>query len=308
MDPDSIPMPDEFHGFGDDTPIPGRIKIITEGEGDLERVVKVVREKRRGRPKGSKEEDSLNVGSILEEKRRSGSVQPPKTAVYPTRPPHIPASPKVPLGTSSRPEVFLLGKLSDDLTVSKLPKTGPVLCCFLFHLENGLTKKEAAQKTLDTLKKSWEHHFGIRVIFGKDFESDVADESLKIISPDKAICEKIFSIHNEYKKLEQSSRKHDRAKVPSHLDKVDKFVSNVLEMPLNIARKNYETIFQEKSGIKDWKEDIEHLKKQMEKDQSSSCDSWDLKQQKKDDRKASELITADKKEQKTKEHNNELQE
>ena len=242
----------------------------------------------------------------MEERSCPHLVETATSPVYPNKAAHIPTTSKVPLGTSSRPEVFLLGLLSSDLSVSKLPKTGPVLNCFLFHLRSGLDKKEAAQKTVESLKETWQHHFGIRVIFGKDFENDKVDESRKIISTDKYICEKIVSLHNEYNKLEQTSRRPDRAKTSAFLNKVDKFVNNVLDMPFNITRKDFEKVLKEKSGIRDWKEDIEHLQRQMEKDQASSCDSLDLKQKKKDVRKLTECISSQNTTQKNQDQDEEL--
>ena len=274
-------------------------KTLTEGEGDEEHVVNVIREKRRGRPQGPSarsEGDDLDRKVILEEKLRFKSNDTPTSPIYPTRAPHIPATPKVPLGTSSRPEVFLLGKRTKDLSVSKIPKSGPVLRCYMFHLENGDSKKMAAGKTTQSVKISWKHHCGIRVIFGKDFETDdKVDESVKIVSSDKYIGEKIDVLHIEYIKLEKTSRKPDRAKTKTSIEKVDMFVKNTLEMPFNITKKNFEYIFEKKSGIKDWKEDVEHLKKQLQKDQASSCDAWDVKQKKKDYRKLAESVSADKK-------------
>ena len=116
-------MPDMFSRFGDEMPIPGRLKIITRGEGNNEEVIQVVHEKRRGRPKGTTEEAKLDYMSILEE-RTHPHFEIVTFPIYPGKVSHIPNTSKVFLGTSSRPEVFLLGPLSTDLSVSKLPKTG----------------------------------------------------------------------------------------------------------------------------------------------------------------------------------------
>ena len=40
-----------FSRFGDEMPIPGRLIIITRGEGNNKEVIQVVHEKRRGRQK-----------------------------------------------------------------------------------------------------------------------------------------------------------------------------------------------------------------------------------------------------------------
>ena len=87
---------------------------------------------------------------------------------------------------------------------------------------------------------------------------------------------------------------------------MDKFVNNVLDMPFNITRKDFEKVLKEKSGKRDWKEDIEHLQRQMEKDQASSCDSLDLKQKKKDVRKLTECISFQNTTQKNQDQDEEL--
>ena len=112
--------------------------------------------------------------SILEE-RTHPHFEIATFPIYPGKVSHIPITSKVFLGTSSRPEVFLLGPLSTDLDNPKLA------------LGNGLDKKEAVQKTVESLRKSWQHHFGIRVILGKEFETGEVDESREIISTDKML-------------------------------------------------------------------------------------------------------------------------
>ena len=64
-DLEHFPMPDEFYGFGDETPIPGRLKIITKGDGDSEELVKVVHEIRKGLEKGTTEDWKKVVVHIL---------------------------------------------------------------------------------------------------------------------------------------------------------------------------------------------------------------------------------------------------
>ena len=61
----SPPSPD-FHGFDQDTFIPGQLVIETEGDGDAEQVVKVWRKKARGRPMGAKTKSDVNQSNLLE--------------------------------------------------------------------------------------------------------------------------------------------------------------------------------------------------------------------------------------------------
>ena len=73
------------------------------------------------------------------------------------------------------------------------------------------------------------------------------DYSTIIISPDKAIREKLFVILKEYNDLELTSRRPDRAKTEKLLSNVKKFQEK-LETPLNISRKNVEEIFCQESS------------------------------------------------------------
>ena len=62
-------------------------------------------------------------------------------------------------------------------------------------------------------------------------------------------------------------------------------MSNVLDMPFNIARMDHETILKEDSGITDWREDLKHLQNQLKRDQIGTCDRLDFVQKKKENRK-----------------------
>ena len=59
------------------------------------------------------------------------------------------------------------------------------------NIFSGNTQKEVKVlgdlKTVESLRKSWQHHFGIRVILGKEFETGEVDESREIISTDKML-------------------------------------------------------------------------------------------------------------------------
>ena len=61
-------------------------------------------------------------------------------------------------------------------------------------------------------------------------------------------------------------------------------------MPLNILRQDFEMVLRLDSGITDWKEDLQHLYKQLQRDQVVTCDRLDFKQKKKDDRKVLEKM------------------
>ena len=62
----------------------------------------------------------------------------------------------------------------------------------------------------------------------------------------------------------------------------------MLDMPLNILCQDFKIILQLDSGITDWKEDLQHLYNQLQRDQVGTCDRLDFKHKKKDDRKVLE--------------------
>ena len=94
--------------------------------------------------------------------------------------------PRIGEGTSSRPKVYLLDALPRaDLGSAKLPKTGPIMLHFFHNLiqnpkmvqnSNKLTLaskvavEEAARETVVEVKRVWKHHFGLRVIEGREYE------------------------------------------------------------------------------------------------------------------------------------------
>ena len=128
-----------FHGFGDDTIFPGRLVLVTDGQGDEEHVVKVVRRQQTGRPCGGWEKDkTVNIDNILDVTRR-----PPPNPL----PSHCSSSssnstsspsrilPAKVSGSHSRPKPYLLDKLETSFSFAKLPKTKSVLSFFLSMLE-----------------------------------------------------------------------------------------------------------------------------------------------------------------------------
>ena len=63
-----------------------------------------------------------------------------------------------------------------------------------------------------------------------------------------------------------------------------------LDMPFNILCRDYEDNLRHEAGIKDWKEDLEHLHNQLAREQVGACGGYDAKQKKRDDRKYRELL------------------
>ena len=75
-----------------------------------------------------------------------------------------------------------------------------------------------------------------------------------------------------------------------------------MDLPFNIAKQNYEKILM-KSGIIDWTEDLAHLKNQLKKEQPGCCHSFDLRQEKKDERRMREKSAKEERERKERERN-----
>ena len=117
--------------------------------------------------------------------------------------------------------------------------------------------KEAARDTRQKLKDVWLHHFGPRLVEGREFGiEDVEDKSKKMIKSDRHIDDKIQNVWKEWVKLEKESRKTGKASSAFFLGKQDKF-SHQLKMPFNISIVNAEEIIRD-SGIKDWQEETEY--------------------------------------------------
>ena len=73
-----------------------------------------------------------------------------------------------------------------------------------------------------------------------------------MIMEDFNIRTKVLKIWKDWKDVERTSRKEDRAMKPSFLVMQEKFEKEVLDMPFNTLCKGCEEVLQH-SGIKDWK-------------------------------------------------------
>ena len=303
----SPPSSPPFYGFGPETVIPERIIIETTGRDEDEKVVNVFRKKRTGRPRGQKSTSRVNPSDILDTTTRSGIPLPDQVDLLsPARADSAPAMSSSPArfsskaassstsvpkhssnpGTRSRPKLFLLDNPCSSLGFVKLPKNKDVLSIFLSLLSNS-TPDKAAAETACKVKEVWLHHFGPRMILGVDMNEEVK----KMIVDDKHIKVKITGVWKEWKELDRISKREDRANKVEFLNMKEKFVNEVLEMPLNILRVNYEEILKNESGIKDCREDLMHLHYQLQREQVGCCDSRDYKQRKRDSRVAADKLS-----------------
>ena len=245
----------------------------TEGEGDEEQLVRVYKVKKMGRPSiGWEKDTTVSEENILAHPRRLNVQGEESLPEICSSTPSLSskAAPKKIPGTSSRKKHFLLENTDSTIKIAKLPKSRTVLSNFLLQLEDkDLDKVGAAQETLKNVKEVWKHNFGMRVILG--FDSDLQEKTKKMIIEDQYACTKIISIWKQLMELERTSRRPDRATKASFLKKVENIESEVLDMPFNLARQDFEMILKNDSGITDWKEDAQHLQNQLQRDQVGPC-------------------------------------
>ena len=260
----------------------------------------------RGRPKG-KGRTRLELLDpdpevILPSKRRNVSSCPPQfpspSRVRNRQGMASPALPpkQDPGSTSSRPSFYLLGRVGTSLSNVKLPKTGPLLGRIL-SLTESKSLTDAIKEVLSELKSVWLHHFGPKWING---------EEGKIIMRDDYIIMKLRALYGGWRKLETESRKPDRAAGKSFLAKQQALIMQ-LDMPFDIRSRDCEAVM-EKSGVKEWKEDVLYLRGQLTKEQPGCPGSWDTRQQKRDERKLREKLREDARVEKEKNKENELKE
>ena len=115
-------------------------------------------------------------------------------------------------------------------------------------------------------------------------------QNKKIISEDKYIRTKIIDLWKNWKELRRTSLRPDRASKSAFLKKQENFANNMLDMPFSIVCREYEENMKSEAGITDWKEDLQHLHNQLQREQVGSCAGYDDKQKKKDNRKLKGLL------------------
>ena len=249
---------------------------------------------RRGDPRPLTE-SCVNPSNIVHEPRRKSSTCPPATLPSSPATSASSSSQAQPIvsGTSSRSKEYLLGIPVSSFGYAKLPKGKAVLGMFLPRLSykhNAVTsdQHQAGDKTVEQLKDVWNHHFGMRLIFGFDEFSQMQNK--KIISEDKYIKTKIIDLWKNWKELRRTSLRPDRASKSAFLKKQENFANNMLDMPFSIVCREYEENMKSEAGITDWKEDLQHLHNQLQREQVGSCAGFDDKQKKKDNRKLKGLL------------------
>ena len=287
------PPSSPFHGFGAEDNIPGRLQILSEVVNGEEVFLSVHREQKTGRPSGKPKADQTLV--VAEKRREDSHVADPLTS----KPKETPVTPKVMLGgTGSRPSLYLVGNPPEKLRNAKLPTTGAVLGRYLDILKNSnvyvfTNVCEATTLTRQELKAVWQHHFGSRLVEGKELGIEEAgEEKRKIIKQDRFIDEMIRGVWKEWSRLEVESRRPSRSSTDAFKRKEEKFVEG-LRKPFNISKISAETIMED-SGILDWREEAQHLRNQLSDEQVGCPGPLDTSQQKTDTRKIVNILSAEK--------------
>ena len=191
--------------------------------------------------------------------------------------------------------------------MSKLPKSGSVLCRLLFLLETH-SLSDATKMVREEVKVVWNHHFGPKFIFGKEFGKEAeffTDGKLKIIKMDRHIDEKLNGIYKQWRNMERDSRRPERALRPSFLEKQKMFIFD-LDLPFDISRIDADVIIQD-SGTIYWREEVEYLRNQMTREQAGTVRGHDMRQKKRDDRLLQTEINKENEALKIANNNNELQ-
>ena len=127
----------------------------------------------------------------------------------------------------------------------------------------------------------------MRLVFGYDSQTHLKNKS--ILQDERTIRTKILDLWKDWKGLRETSQRPDRASKSSFMKKEENFVMNVLDMPFKILCRDYENNMST-AGITAWKEDLQHLNNQLERDQVGTCSGYDVRQKKKDNRKLKEMM------------------
>jgi SMC interacting uncharacterized protein involved in chromosome segregation len=100
---------------------------------------------------------------------------------------------------------------------------------------------------------------------GKEIEiEESGDERKTIVKQDRFIDERIRNVWKPWSKLETESRRSSRR--PVYFKEAVEEFEKVLKKPFNISKVGAEDIIKE-SGIKDWRDEIQHLINQLSDDQ-----------------------------------------
>ena len=230
--------------------------------------------KTRGRPRGSRSEPRLKPHVDIGQRREGSSVGNRDKILVTPAANDIPLSTSTPSSSGTKPRnIYLLKHTLEKLGNSKLPKNISVLRKFLYELDNSGKVKHAAQKTTENIRAVWTFHFGSKLIMGKVGE----DEPKKLVVTTQKIESKALELYNEWKGLENSSKRKDRCEKESFQMKERKFLDK-LDLPMDISKKDSEGVLK-RAKIIEWEEDLMHLRQQLQREQRGCAMGYDLRQE-----------------------------
>lgn len=236
-------------------------------------------EKKCGRPKGAKTKQH-DLGKVCHSSRRSHSqasssqrthTSPERTTRSKSQPEtptrsSIPATVTPKTNSAKRKHLYLIKHGISQLRLSKLPLNIDILRRSVELRENGLNLSDAVKNVTHEIKSIYSHHFGYSLIYGKDSiqAKGYPNESKKLIVKDQKIWKLVTKMYNDWVALKyEEGRGADRSK---NFESKEQIFREMLLDPMAIHKQNPEEILK-KSGIKEWKEDLQHLQNQMERTQ-----------------------------------------
>ena len=137
----------------------------------------------------------------------------------------------------------------------------------------------------------------IRQVWAQHLTSRLVDQESNILIRDRKIVDRITDFYKRWKALKQDSERKERATTQNFVNKVSAFKDEV-NKPMNVLVKDWRENLK-KAGIKDFKQDIQHVENQMKEEQIGSLGSIDTHQIKKDKRKDKETASKEKAEAKS---------
>ena len=113
--------------------------------------------------------------------KRRQPAPPPEPTLQPRHRKEAAATPipRDPGATASRPTFYIIGNPPSSLSFSKLPKTGAILGRLLL-LKDLLPMSETAGKVIRKVVDVWTHHFGPKLILGKEYGKEQLEQKDRV--------------------------------------------------------------------------------------------------------------------------------
>ena len=116
---------------------------------------------------------------------------------------------------------------------------------------------EASIQVKKEVRDVWLHHFRPKLFLGKEYGKEEVlsfNKKLKMIKSDVNVKVKVKELYNKWKKMENDSRRPDRAIQSSFLEKETELMDS-FEIPFDIRKLDSDDTIQH-CGIMDWKKEV----------------------------------------------------